>query len=72
MPECNFCGSQLEFCTCDPVESHADGIDAYYARKQSDSRREYEILRQMIEQGASQAEIDRQEQKAIDAGNTGD
>lgn len=67
MSECNFCGSQLEFCTCD-----SDGIDAYYARQQSASRREYEILRQMIEQGVSQSEINIQEQKAIDAGNTGD
>ena len=50
----------------------SDGIDAYYERKRIECSKEYEILRQMIERGASQPEIYAQEQKAIAAGDTGD
>ena len=47
-------------------------IDGYYERKRLDSAREYARLAKMRANGASQQEILKQEQTALDAGFTGD
>jgi len=49
-----------------------DEIDKFYEKKRLDSSREYEKLRKMIQEGALPSEIRRQQEIAIDAGNTGD
>lgn len=49
-----------------------DGIDDYYKRKQDASRREHQVLVEMIQRGASSEEISKQQQIALDAGDTGD
>ena len=51
---------------------HDKGIDEYYRRKQEASRREHEKLSKMIAEGKPRAEIIKQEEIMLRAGDTGD
>jgi len=51
---------------------HGKGIDDYYRRKREDARREHEKLTQMKKDGAPWQEIQKQEERWLQAGDTGD
>lgn len=51
---------------------HGKAIDAYYEGKRQDMKRESEILARMIAEGASKKDIQKQSDRVIDAGYTGD
>jgi hypothetical protein len=55
----------------EPVD-HGKGIDAYYEGKRQDMKREHEKLTKMIADGASPQEIEKQRERVLDAGYTGD
>lgn len=54
-----------------PID-HGKGIDDYYKRKREAGEREREKLREMRKAGASSYELQKQEQRAIDAADCGD
>jgi hypothetical protein len=55
-----------------PPIDHGKGIDEYYRKKREDSKREHEKLSKMIAEGRPRAEIIKQEEIALRAGDTGD
>lgn len=55
----------------EPVD-HGKGIDAYYEGKRQAMLREHAKLTQMIKDGASAREIEKQRDRVNDAGYTGD
>lgn len=54
------------------VIDHGKGIDAFYAKKKADRDREHAKYVQMQRDGASSAELQKQEDRWIQAGDCGD